>query len=285
MSSDAKAWDAKLYEGSAAYYAHGRLPYPVEMALALRDELALDGTGRLIDVGCGPGSVALVLAPLFAEVVGVDPDPGMIAEAETQAAQRGVTNARWAQIPAEALPHNLGSFRVATFAQSFHWMDREKVASTVRAMLEPDGRWVHINATTHQGVRGADDLPLPSPPRAQIEDLIRAYVGATRRAGGTTLPEGTRSGEDAVMAAAGFSGPRRVTVPGRIHERSEDEVVASVFSLSWAAPHLLGERIGEFEAELRGLLRRASPEGRFAERAREIELVIWANQRSAGGHS
>jgi SAM-dependent methyltransferase len=268
--------DPKLYGGSAPYYARGRLPYPPELAAALREALSLGGTGRLIDVGCGPGSVALLLAPLFAEVVGVDPDAGMIAEAVTEAARLGVANARWVQMPAEALPGDLGLFRVAIFAQSFHWLDREKVAATVRGMLEQGGSWVHIHATTHQGVDGADDLPRPSPPRAEIEDLIRAYLGPIRRAGRTTLAEGTPSGEDAVMVAAGFSGPRRVTVAGRSYDRSEDEIVASVFSLSWAAPHLFAERIGEFEAELRRLLRRAAPDGRFAERAREIELVIWA---------
>src|ERR1700719_4219688 len=101
------------------------------MAAVLREELSLDGTARLIDVGCGPGSVALLMAPLFAEVVGVDPDPGMIAAAMTEASRRGVTNGRWMEMPAEALPADLGSFRVATFPQSFHWMNREKVASIV----------------------------------------------------------------------------------------------------------------------------------------------------------
>ena len=275
MPLDENAWDPRLYEGSAPYYARGRLPYPPEMAAALRDELALDGTGRLIDLGCGPGSVALLLAPLFAEVVGVDPDAGMIAEAESEAARQGVGNAHWVEMPAEALPDDLGSFRVATLAQSFHWMDRKKVASAVRGMLEPAGSWVHINATTHRGVDGADDLPLPRPPHAEIGDLIHEYLGPTRRAGTTTLTKGTPAGEDAVMVTAGFSGPRRVTVAGHLYERSEEEVVASVFSLSWAAPHLFADRIGTFENELRRLLRRASPDGRFAERAREIELVIW----------
>jgi SAM-dependent methyltransferase len=275
MPLDENAWDSRLYEGSAPYYARGRLPYPPEMAAALRDELALDGTGRLIDLGCGPGSIALLLAPLFAEVVGVDPDAGMIVEAETEAARQGVGNAHWVEMPAEALPDDLGSFRVATLAQSFHWMDRKKVASAVRGMLEPAGSWVHINATTHRGIDGADDLPLPPPPHAEIGDLIHEYLGPTRRAGTTTLTKGTPAGEDAVMLAAGFYGPRRVTVAGHLYERSEEQVVASVFSLSWAAPHLFADRIGKFETELRRLLRRASPAGRFAERAREIELVIW----------
>lgn len=266
--SDARKWDAKLYEGSASYYTRGRVPYPSELADALSHELALDGTGRLLDVGTGPGSLALLLAPFFAEVVGVDPDPGMIAEAGREAAEQGVANARWVQLPAEALPHGLGSFRVATFAQSFHWMDREKVAAAVRSMLQPGGHWVHVNATTHQGVRHAAGLPHPQPPRDAIEELVRSYVGSTR---------GTKpSGEETVMAQAGFSGPKRLTVPAHLHERSEDDVVASVFSLSWAAPHLFGDRLAEFEAALRDLLRSISPEGKFAEQAREIELVIWA---------
>jgi SAM-dependent methyltransferase len=265
---DVRKWDAKLYEGSASYYTRGRVPYPPEVADVLRDELALDGTGRLLDVGTGPGSLALLLAPFFAEVVGVDPDPGMIAEAGREAAEQGATNARWVQLPAEALPHGLGSFRVATFAQSFHWMDREKVAAAVRSMLRPRGHWVHVNATTHKGVRDAAGLKHPQPPRDEIEKLIRSYIGSTRRP--------NPSGEETVMTEAGFSGPKRLTVPAHVHERSEDDVVASVFSLSWAAPHLFGDRLGKFEAALRDLLRSVSSEGKFAERAREIELVIWA---------
>jgi SAM-dependent methyltransferase len=257
-----------LYEGSARYYAQGRLPYPPEMAVMLCDELGLDGTGRLLDIGCGPGSLTLLLAPLFEEVVGVDPDRGMIAEAARQAALRGVRNARWVMLPAEALPGGLGVFRVATFAQSFHWMDRRTVARAVRSMLEPGGSWVHVSATTHEGVEDAGDLPFPSPPRAEIAELVHKYLGPTRRAG--------VSGEDDVLVAAGFSGPRRVIVPGHVHERSEDDVVASVFSLSWAAPHLFADRTAKFETDLRELLRRTSPDGRFAEHAREVELVIWA---------
>ena len=127
---------------------------------AVREALALDGSGRLIDVGCGPGSLTLLLAPLFVGAVGVDPDPGMLAEAEAEAARRGVTGVRWVQMAAESLPGDLGSFRVATFAQSFHWMQRETVAAAVRAMLEPGGSWIHVSATTHQGADGEHDLDL-----------------------------------------------------------------------------------------------------------------------------
>ena len=48
-------WDESLYAGSAAYYARGRMAYPSQLRDALRDALGLDGTGRLLDVGWGPG--------------------------------------------------------------------------------------------------------------------------------------------------------------------------------------------------------------------------------------
>jgi SAM-dependent methyltransferase len=268
-------WDETLYSGSAAYYPHGRVPYPAELATALVDELALDGRGRLLDVGCGPGSLTLLLAPLFERTVGVDADAEMLAEATRQAASRGVENVDWVQMRAEELPGDLGSFRIVTFAQSFHWMQRERVAAAVRGMLEPGGAWVHVHATTHRGA-GDDQLPEPSPPHEAIEALVQAYLGPVRRAGRGTLPYGTPSGEEDVMLAAGFVGPRRREVGGgRVLERSEDDVVASVYSRSSSTPHLLGSRREEFERELRELLRRTAPNGRFSERAREIELVVW----------
>ena len=55
-------------------------------------------------------------------------------------------------------------------------------------------------------------------------------------------------------------------------DRSEDDVVASVFSQSFSAPHLFGERVGRFEAELRALLRGRGP---FYERPRFITLTLW----------
>jgi SAM-dependent methyltransferase len=271
-------WDELLYAGSAPYYTRGRLPYPPELADTLREELELDGTGRLLDVGCGPGSLALLLAPLFEHVVGIDADAAMVAEAEREAARRGLPNAKWLHLLAEDLPAGLGTFRVATFAQSFHWMDRERVAATVREMLEPDGTLVHVHATTHRGVGGDEGLPVPQPPRDEIEALVASYLGTERRAGRRAVPGGTLPfGEDEILRAAGFHGQRLMDVGGgRIHERSEDDVVASVFSLSSAAPHLFGDRLAEFEADLRALLRQTSPDGRFSERAREIALELWS---------
>src|SRR4051812_20688648 len=107
-------WDRTLFAGSARYYVRGRLPYPDGLAAGLATALQLDGRGRLIDVGCGPGLIALSVAHVFEEVVGLDPDPGMLDEAQRLATERGVGNARWVCARAEDLPLDLGQFRVAT---------------------------------------------------------------------------------------------------------------------------------------------------------------------------
>ncbi len=277
------SWDKTLYAGAAPYYVAGRMPYPAGLAPALGDVLGLDGTGRLLDVGCGPGALTLLLAPLADEVVGLDGSAGMIAAARSAAHRAGAGNVRWVQMRAEEITAAvLGRFRAVTFAQSFHWVDRPAVAGRVREVLEPGGACALVYATTHQGVAGDHPLPRPRPPRTEIEELIARYLGSTMRAGKgtrTSFPAGdgaVRAADDVVLTAAGFTGPERTEVAGSpVAERTEDEVVASVFSLSWAAPHLFGARKDEFERDLRALLRRDAPDGRFCEEPREICVDVW----------
>lgn len=269
-------WDEMLFSGTAAHYRQGRLPYAPGLADVLTEVLKLDGRGRLIDVGCGPGILALLLADAFSEVVGVDPDSGMIAEAAREAAGRGVSaKTRWVRARAEELPADLGTFTVAAFAQSFHWMDRDAVAATVKGMLRPGGALVHIS-DLKTGTRSVDGLPYPAVPEAAIGDLVKDYLGPVRRAGRGLLPQGTPGDEAAVFTRAGFSGPDRHVVPGgQALERTSDDVVAGVFSMSFSAPHLFGTRREEFEADLRALLRTASPAGRFSERVPSTEVFVW----------
>ena len=244
-----------LYEGAAEHYARGRRDYPAELGEAVRDALGLDGSGRLLDVGCGPGKLTTLLAPHFREAVGVDAELDMITTARRIRPDLG-----WRHLRAEDLPADLGVFRAVTFAQSFHWMDQPIVAAKVRPMIEPGGHWVHVKACTHAGDTG--DVPWDA-----IEELVHRHLGDTH------LPGAKKSGEEDVMLAAGYRGPVRITVPwDEVITRSVDEVVSAVFSLSWASPYLFGGNAERFERDLRGLL----GQGPFQEQMYDLGIVIWS---------
>jgi SAM-dependent methyltransferase len=230
---DGWLWDETLYRGSAAYYGIGRLPYPPEVANTFAETFGLDGTQRLLDVGCGPGSLTLQLAPHVAVAIGVDTDPDMIAAAKTAAEHAGATNVEWHCMRAEALPADLGRFALVTFAQSFHWFEQAKVASALRGMLEPGGACVHVDATTHRGDDSDDPLDHPRPPYERIDALIRSYLGPARRAGRGLRHVRTAANEEAALRGAGLTGPERIELDtARIVTRGSDDVIAATFSLS-----------------------------------------------------
>jgi len=271
-----RLWDASLYKGSAEYYLAGRLPYPERVGLLLAERLGLDGQGRLLDLGCGPGALTLLLAPWFGDVVAIDADADMVHLGEAEAVRRGVQHVAWLQAYAEDV-NGIGQFRVVTLAQSFHWMDQPLVAAKIRLWLTEGGYCVHVDATTHEGTGSAAGLPHPAPPRERITELIRAYLGPQRRAGQQVVVGGsTPDNEEAVFRAAGFAAPEVLPVPGGdVFERSEDQVVAAVLSLSSAAPHLFGDRLTDFVDDLKQLLRAASPARLFSEQLQDMRLFLW----------
>src|SRR3981081_1378157 len=69
-----------LFAGTAWYYARYRPNYPTVFFDDVVDRFGLDGTGRLLDLGCGTGQLTIPLAPHFTEAVSMDPEPDMLAE-------------------------------------------------------------------------------------------------------------------------------------------------------------------------------------------------------------
>src|SRR5277367_5512321 len=108
-------YDPTIYLGSAAHYRSGRPAYSPELEAVLTRETGLDGTGRLLDAGCGPGVLTVRLAHLFGQAVGLDPDAGMLAEGSRAAGEKGLRNIRWVQGLAEDLPAAApGPYRLVT---------------------------------------------------------------------------------------------------------------------------------------------------------------------------
>ncbi|HZS30305.1 MAG TPA: class I SAM-dependent methyltransferase [Gaiellaceae bacterium] len=267
-------YDETIYLGSAAHYRAGRPPYSPQLEAVLAEELGLDGGGRLLDAGCGPGILTVRLAHLFADVVGLDPDPAMLGEAARVAAERGIGNIRWVQALAEDLPEAApGPYRLVTFGQSFHWTDEARVAETVFDLLEPGGALALVVHTVEG--RPAPESPGPPPiPHDEIRELVEKYLGERRRIGQGFAPTRDHRFED-ILRPSRFGEPRSLFVPG-IPDlvRDTDSVVSGYFSLSTSAPHLFGDRAGDFERELRELLAARSAEGLFWDWPGDTEVVL-----------
>src|SRR5262249_2511390 len=182
--------------GPAVHSRQGRPPYSPELERVLSRELGLDGTGRLLDGGSGPGILAIRLAGLFDEVVGLEPDPDMLAEARKASAEGDISNIRWVQAVAEDLPEAArGPYRLVTFGQSFHWTDEKRVAEVVYDVLEPGGNLALIVHSVEG--RPQPNSPGPPPiPHDEIKDLILRYLGSNRRAGQGVSPVRTHRFED-----------------------------------------------------------------------------------------
>jgi ubiquinone/menaquinone biosynthesis C-methylase UbiE len=268
-------YDPTQYLGAAPYYLRGRPGYSVDLASVLADELGLDGTGHLIDVGSGPGTVGVQLARLFGQVTLLEPDPGMLAEARSHAAGAGLSSVDLVRATAEDLPElGLNPARVVTFGQSFHRTNRLVVAEAVYQLLQPGGSLVLIS---HDPTRPAPPAPAgTSPiPHEQIRALITTFLNSQLRSGNRLVADYSVERFEHTLQRTSFGTTRTVFAPGRPDIiRDTDGVLAGCLSMSYAAPHLFGARLDEFIAALRQLLERSSPTGRFWDWPGDTEILI-----------
>lgn len=135
-----------LFAGTAWHYARFRPDYPSGLVDDVVAEFDLDGTGRLLDLGCGTGQLTVPLARHVAEVIGMDPEDDMLAEAAERARAANVYNVSWVRGASTDLPGPYGRFRLVTMGRSFHWMDREAVVTALDRMVDVAGGIVIANA-------------------------------------------------------------------------------------------------------------------------------------------
>ena len=229
----------RRFQSTVPYYVRYRTRYPQALLNEVAGALGVDGGGRLLDLGCGPGFLAIGLAPHFEAVVAMDPEPEMIAAAEAEAAAAGLTLTLVSGGSDDLGPH-LGSFRLVTMGRSFHWMARDRTLAALDALVIPGGA-IGLFAIDHQDTS---------------ENAWRATFTAIRDR--YTPPSLRRRWSDeepheAVLARSVFSVVHRLTYTWR-QRVSIDDLAGRMLSMSVTAPTALGDRRGKLEAELREAL-------------------------------
>ena len=267
-------YDPTIYLGTAVHYVRGRPPYSAELEAYLRASSV--STER---VGSSTSAVDREFLPSGSRhssrrSSASIPIPTCSPRLRAAVGELDVRNAGWVQGLAEDLPAlALGTFRVATFGQSFHWTRREEVAEHVYDLLEPGGAIV-LMAPTVDGRPVPDGPGCPPIPHAAIRQIIERYLGSLHRAGaGSTSPLPDRY-EDA-LARTRFGAPEILFAPGRPDlVQDVDGVLSNYHSMSFCAPHLFGDQLDAFDDEVRATLAAHSPSGEFWDWPGDTEILI-----------
>ena len=135
------------FASTVAYYKSARPPYGAAFFEAVALELTLDRSQRLLDVGAGPGILAIGFAPYCGEVVGVDPEPGMV-EAARAAARRADVGVAFIEGRFEDVAAKLGAFDIVTIGRAIHWLEPEPARAALDRILAPRGRVLVCGATS-----------------------------------------------------------------------------------------------------------------------------------------
>jgi SAM-dependent methyltransferase len=246
-------YEPRRFKTTADYYVRGRLTYPGELITRVVALTGLAPEDRVLDLGCGPGFLAAAFAPYARDVVGMDPEPNMLAAARDYTARLGqdvtlVNGSSYDLSPA------LGSFRLVTMGRSFHWMDRaatlEKLAAltperSVVALFNdwhcalPENAW-------HERYKAVLD-----PYRAKDESV-------SQRESPDWLPH------EAYLLASDFNHVERISVIRRI-ETPVERLVDRALSMSVTSPEKLGSDQEALVAKLRETLERDARDGTITE--------------------
>ena len=230
---------------TAAFYEDLRPPYPPEFFRSVAQKLGLSQRFSLIDLGTGPGLLALGFAPYVGRIVGVDPEPEMLAAAR-RAAMRAGQDLTLIESKAEMLPADIGIFDVVTVGRALHWMDRGPALPLFERLVAREGAIVVCGSSSAADGRNP---------------WLDVYNAARRNWSPAGLWEESGSGErthrdlPAFFRGSAFHVVELIKVETS-HEVSVRDLARRVLTFSSSSPEALGDDV---EAMLRDVEERLAP--------------------------
>jgi demethylmenaquinone methyltransferase/2-methoxy-6-polyprenyl-1,4-benzoquinol methylase len=151
----------------------------------IADNLQVQPGDHVLDVGCGPGRLATVLAERIApngSVCGIDPSPQMIKRATARARKHRVT-VDFRVGYAQQLPFADATFDAVSCTLALHHVaddDQQTAVAEMYRVLKPDGRLLIAEFGKGAGRHGH---PGPRWLRHSTEDMLNKALGLVNTAG------------------------------------------------------------------------------------------------------
>jgi SAM-dependent methyltransferase len=163
------------FEAAANHYLTGRPAYANGLVFRIVKELGLSPNDPVMDLGSGPGQLAMMFAPFAGSVLAVDPSPHMLAIGKEAA--RHLPNVRFKSGSSFDIGPDLGWFKFVTIGRAFHWMNRSDTLKRLDGMVVSGGA-VALFSDSHP----KHHANLWVEPFKQIlEEYAAGDIGRTRR--------------------------------------------------------------------------------------------------------
>jgi SAM-dependent methyltransferase len=245
------------FAGTAEHYLRYRLPYPCALFEDLLARVGAIEAGRVLDLGCGPGRIALNLAPRFRDAWALDVEPEMVEVGRAEAVRRGISNVHWIVAAAETTDLPVGSFDLITIGEAFHRFQQRQTVQCILKWLRPGGALAIIGG--EGAINGIADW------QREAQAVVRRFTDRPSPSGPTPT-EGIEE-DGALLRIAGFTDVASYDFTVE-HEWTKEAVVGHLYSTSYCSKAALGGRASLFEAELTAALLATDPAGRYRQLVR-----------------
>src|SRR5437899_8479915 len=137
VSSRTKAGMSGRFARTATRVAARQDSRAARLAGEVRELVGPRGDERALDVGTGAGALALALAPLVREVVGLDPVPELLELAR----ERSLPNTQFVEGDGTALPFPDAAFDLSGTHRTLHHVAQpERIVAELARVTRPGGR-------------------------------------------------------------------------------------------------------------------------------------------------
>jgi SAM-dependent methyltransferase len=250
------------FASTVELYEQYRPPYPAEFFRTVAEKLKLSKQHALIDLGTGPGLLALGFAPYAGRVVGVDPEPAMLAAARV-AIERAGQKLTLIEGRAEDLPESVGRFDLVTIGRALHWMDPKALGAMFERLVAPQGAIAVCASFSARDSRNG---------------WLDEYAAARRAWSDQKLWLDSRQGERAhrdlasALAGTGFHVSETIRVEAT-HDVSIADLARRVLTFSSSSPAALGDKVDAMLADVERRLMPFGREGRVTETVISIAQI------------